>query len=253
MKTIILAGGLGTRISEYTERIPKPMLPVGNKPLIWHIMETYANHGHKDFIVALGYKAQVVKEYFLNYRALNNNFTINLSSGKIIEHSTNTFNWDVTLVDTGLQTMTGGRLKKLDNMIEGNTFLLTYGDGVSNVDINKVIDFHNSHSKMVTITAVRPIARFGELDIANDYKIRSFEEKPQLARGWINGGYMVINKEFLNLIHSDNEMLEREPISRAVELDEVCAYKHRGFWQCVDNKRDYETIQKLYKEGPPWL
>ena len=252
MKTIILAGGYGTRLSELTELIPKPMITIGNKPIIWHIMNTYSYYNHKDFYLALGYKAEVIKEFFLNYRSLNNDLKINMSNGSIDHIQDEQIDWNVTLVNTGQNTMTGGRVKRLSKFIGNETFLLTYGDGVANIDINKLIEFHKSHKKMVTLTAVRPAARFGELEIQEN-KIINFQEKPQLSEGWINGGYFVIDPEFFDLIKNDSEMLERDPIQRAAKLGELMAYKHEGFWQCMDTKRDYQLLEELWKNNPPWV
>ena len=187
MKVVILAGGFGTRLSEYTESIPKPMVTIGGKPILWHIMKSYAKFGYTDFYLALGYKAEMVKEYFINYRSLNSDFTVELETGKIISHYSDKVDWKVTLVETGLKSMTGGRIKRMQSYIKNEPFLLTYGDGVSNINIAKLIDFHQSHGKMVTVSAVHPGARFGELDLEGD-KVNTFKEKPQTTQGWINGG-----------------------------------------------------------------
>ena len=215
MKVIILAGGLGTRLSEYTDLMPKPMVTVGGKPLIWHIMNRYASFGHNDFYLALGYKSEVIKEYFLHYKTLNSDFKVNLKSGKVDPSLfKDSLDWNVTLVDTGLKSMTGGRVKRLKSFIGNEPFLLTYGDAVSNIDLNALIDFHKSHGKMVTISAVHPIARFGEMTIDAD-KVTSFKEKPQTKKGWINGGFFVIEPEFFELILGDETMLEHEPLEKA--------------------------------------
>lgn len=251
MKVVILAGGLGTRLSELTESIPKPMLKINDKPILWHIMKAYAHFGHNEFYIALGYKAEVIKSYFLNYYTLNSNFTVNLSDGSCKSHVIESLNWKVTLVDTGIETLTGGRIKRLEDYIGSNTFLMTYGDGLSNVDINKLIAFHKNHNKIVTLTAVRPNARFGELDIRDD-KVYKFAEKPQLQEGWINGGYFVIEPEIFNYL-TDDTMLEREPLEQVVSSGQLMAYKHEGYWQCVDSKRDYENIQLMAKyKKIPW-
>ena len=197
MKVVLLAGGFGTRISEYTDLIPKPMVSIGGYPILWHIMNTYSHHGHKDFYLALGYKAEVVKDYFLGYRARNSDFTVDLSSGAVKSHKDQAKDWRVTLVNTGLDTMTGGRVKRLKSFIGNEPFMLTYGDGVADVNITKLLDFHKSHGKMVTMTAVHPSARFGELDLDNQ-RVVTFEEKPQTKQGWINGGYCVIQPEFFD-------------------------------------------------------
>jgi glucose-1-phosphate cytidylyltransferase len=197
MKVVILAGGFGTRLSEYTKSIPKPMVKVGGRPILWHIMKTYAQFEHKDFYLALGYKAGIIKNYFLNYRAVNSDFTIDLEDGKLITHQKSSVDWKVTLVDTGLNSMTGGRVKRMKEFIGKDTFLLTYGDGLADIDINELIDFHRSHGKMVTVSAVHPSARFGELAIDDDI-VTSFKEKPQVTQGWINGGYFVFEPKLLN-------------------------------------------------------
>jgi glucose-1-phosphate cytidylyltransferase len=246
MKVIILAGGFGTRLSEYTESIPKPMVTVGGKPILWHIMNTYAKFEYKDFYVALGYKADVIKEYFLNYRTLNSDFTVDLSNGGIVAHQQDAVDWKVTLVDTGLNSMTGGRVKRMQDFIGDETFLLTYGDGVADIDIDALVKFHKSHGKMVTVSAVHPGARFGELDINNNV-VTSFKEKPQVTQGWINGGYFVIEPEFFDLIEGDSTILEKSPLERAAEMGELMSYQHDGFWQCMDTKRDRDSLENLWE------
>ena len=252
MKVILLAGGFGTRLGEYTDVIPKPMVPIGGKPILWHIMETYASFGHKDFYIALGYKAEVIKEYFLNYRALNADFSVDLASGIVTSHYVDSVDWRVTLVNTGEASMTGGRVKRMQPFIGNETCLLTYGDGVADIDIKALVTFHEGHGKMVTLTAVRPGARFGELQMDGD-EVTHFQEKPQLSQGWINGGYFVIEPEFFSLIKGDDTMLEREPLEKAAEIGQLKAYRHQGFWKCMDTKRDYESLERLWIEGnAPW-
>lgn len=254
MKVVILAGGYGTRLSEYTETIPKPMVTIGGKPILWHIMKTYAHYGYKDFYVALGYKSEIIKEYFLHYRALNSDFTIDLGSGDIRNHQLDDVDWSVTLVNTGLETMTGGRVKRMKNFIGKETFMLTYGDGLSDINIEKLVEFHKSHGKMVTVSAVHPVARFGELDTKGS-KIVSFKEKPstQTREGWINGGFMVVEPEFLDLIEDDSTVMEKEPMERAADNGELMAYYHDGFWQCMDTKRDRNSLEELWQAGDaPW-
>jgi glucose-1-phosphate cytidylyltransferase len=252
MKVFILAGGLGTRLSEFTGLIPKPMIKVGGKPILWHIMQTFASFNHKDFYIALGYKSEVIKEFFLNYRALNSDFTIDLKSGNITSDQKDFTDWRVTLLNTGENTMTGGRAKRMVNFANNETIMLTYGDGVADVDINKLLSFHKSHGKMITMTAVRPAARFGELKLDGN-KVVSFEEKPQMNDGWVNGGYFVIEPAFFNLIEGDSTLLEREPLERAVSMGELMAYRHEGFWQCMDTKRDHELLESLWTQGAPWV
>jgi glucose-1-phosphate cytidylyltransferase len=253
MKVILLAGGLGTRLVEYTDIIPKPMVPVGGKPMLWHIMNTYAKYGHKDFYVALGYKAEVIKEYFLNYRALNADFTVDLLSGDVTPHQVDSEDWRVTLVNTGDKTMTGGRVKRMREYIGNEPFLLTYGDGVSNINVDDLLAFHKNHGKMITMTAVRPAARFGELELDGG-SVTSFKEKPQLHEGWINGGYFVVEPDFFELIADDSTLLEREPLERATEAGELMAYRHEGFWHCMDTKRDHELLEQLWSKGnAPWV
>jgi glucose-1-phosphate cytidylyltransferase len=251
MKVIILAGGFGTRLSEYTDIIPKPMVPIGGKPILWHIMQTYAHFGHKEFYLALGYKAEVIKEYFLNYSALKADFTIDLATGGITSHQNDPVDWSVTLVHTGDETMTGGRVKRLRSFIGDEPFMLTYGDGVSDIDISALLAFHRSHGKMVTVSAVRPAARFGELEMDGD-RVVSFREKPQLHEGWINGGFFVIEPAFFDLIGGDSTMLEREPLEAASQASELMAYRHEGFWHCMDTKRDHELLESLWAKGAPW-
>ena len=251
MKVIILAGGLGTRLSEYTNIIPKPMVTIGGKPMLWHIMKTYAHFNHKDFYIALGYKAELIKDYFLNYRALNADFTVDLSSGDITSHQVESEDWRVTLVNTGEDSMTGGRVKRMQSYIGNEPFLLTYGDGVADIDLKELVAFHKNHGKMITVSAVRPSARFGELNLDGN-KVSSFQEKPQLHEGWINGGYFVINPEFFDLIDGDSTMLEREPLEQATNAGELMAYRHDGFWHCMDTKRDHELLESLWEKGAPW-
>ena len=252
MKVVILAGGFGTRLSEYTDSIPKPMVTIGGKPILWHIMNTYAHYGHKDFHLALGYKAEVIKEYFLNYSSLDSDFTVNLKNGRVTSHQPSNLDWNVTLVHTGASSMTGGRVKRLQSYIGNETFLLTYGDGVANIDIDALVKFHKQHGKMVTVSAVHPAARFGELQINNGF-VESFKEKPQINQGWINGGYFVIEPSFFELIEGDHTILEKEPLERAAELGELMAYQHHGYWQCMDTKRDRDHLEDLWLTGEaPW-
>ena len=252
MKVIILAGGFGTRLSEHTEVIPKPMVTVGGRPILWHIMKTYDHFGHKDFHLALGYKAEVIKEYFLNYRSLNADFTVNLLSGEVEPLEVEDIDWRVTLVDTGSKSMTGGRVKRMQSYIGNETFMLTYGDGVADIDIDALLKFHKRHGKMVTVSAVHPGARFGELEIQKQQVI-SFKEKPQLTKGWINGGYFVCEPEFFDFIDGDHTILEHEPLEKVAAMGELMAYHHDGYWQCMDTKRDRDNLEELWKSDlAPW-
>ena len=252
MKVIILAGGFGTRLSEYTESLPKPMIRIGGKPILWHIMKTFAHFGHIDFYVALGYKAELIKEYFLHYRTLNADFTVDLETGIVNSYQLDEVDWNVTLVDTGLHSMTGGRVKRMKRYIDNETCLLTYGDGLSDIDLNQLITFHKSHGKMVTVTAVHPGARFGELEMKGE-QVTSFQEKPQTGQGWINGGYFVIEPEFFDLIQDDKTILERGPLERVAQSGELMAFQHQGFWHCMDTKRDLENLEEFWNSGKaPW-
>jgi len=251
VKVVILAGGFGTRLSEYTESIPKPMVTVGSRPILWHIMKTYANFGHKDFYLALGYKSEVIKEYFLHYRSLNADFTVDLATGDVEPHQIDDTDWRVTLVNTGLDTMTGGRIKRIKSFVGNESFMLTYGDGVADIDIDALLKFHKKHGKMVTLTSVRPSARFGDLEFDGD-RISSFQEKPQLHEGWINGGFFICEPQIFDLIDDDSQMFEREPLERVVEAGELMAYKHQGFWHCMDTKRDRDLLESMWSQGAPW-
>ena len=252
MKVILLAGGFGSRLSEYTEAIPKPMVAVGGRPIVWHIMRTYAHFGHKDFYLALGYRADIIKEYFLHYRSMNADFSVDLTSGRMTPHQTDAADWRVTLVNTGLESMTGGRVKRMQRFIGNETSMLTYGDGVADIDLERLLAFHRSHGKMVTVTAVHPGARFGELEITGD-RVDSFQEKPQTKQGWVNGGYFVIEPGFFDLIAGDATILEREPLEQAAKMGELMAFRHEGFWQCMDTKRDLDALENLWQSGQaPW-
>ena len=228
--------------------LPKPMVPVGGKPILWHVMRSYAHFGHKDFYVALGYKAEVIKEYFLQYRTLNADFTVDLGTGAVTPHQLDEVDWRVTLVDTGQGSMTGGRVKRMQPFIGNETCLLSYGDGVADIDLDALIAFHRNHGKLVTVTAVHPGARFGELQL-DDLQVISFQEKPQLGQGWINGGYFVIEPGFFDLIAGDSTILEREPLEQAAQLGELMAFKHEGFWQCMDTKRDRDNLEAMWQQG----
>jgi len=248
MKVIILAGGFGTRLSEYTDLIPKPMVKIGSKPILWHIMNSYSKFGHKEFYIALGYKSEVIKDYFLNYKSLNSDFTIDLMTGDLTIHNVEDTDWKVTLLDTGINTMTGGRIKRFEKYIKNETFMFTYGDGVSDVNLDKLLEFHNAQKRYITVTAVRPSARFGELDIV-DNLVESFQEKPQTSEGWINGGYFVCEPEVFGYIDGDSTVFEKGPLETLSSNRMLSAYKHNGFWQCMDTKRDKDYLEDLWKSG----
>jgi len=224
MKVVILAGGFGTRISEYTKTIPKPMITINKKPIIIHIMEHYAKYGFTDFYIALGYKGAVIKKYFINKKS----------------------KWNVNLIETGLKTMTGGRLKRLKKLLGNDTFLMTYGDGLSNVNLKNLLKFHKENKKMITLTAVRPPARFGAIKIKGN-RVKTFKEKDKMDEGWINGGFFVIEPKFLDLIKNDDTFLEKEPLEKATSKGQLSAFKHKGFWQCMDSKRDKDKLEKIFK------
>lgn len=254
MKVVILAGGRGSRLSEETDVKPKPMVEVGGRPLLWHIMQHYAHHGFNDFVLALGYKADYIKRYVMDFCKLSSDLTIKLGSGDILRHNNaDVDNWTVQLVDTGLDTQTGGRLKRLAPYLGRSTFMMTYGDGVSDVNIRNLVAFHRKHGKSATLTAVRPPARFGHMHFEGDM-ITRFVEKPQTEAGWINGGFFVLEPEILKNIPSDETWFEREPLERAAENRQLCAFKHEGFWQCMDTLRDKRLLEELVaKDAAPWI
>lgn len=252
MKVVILAGGRGTRIAEETSARPKPMVEIGGKPLLWHILSIYAGHGHKDFLIACGYKGEMIKEYFRNCFISSSDFVINLKDGAVDVLNPSKIDWKVGLVDTGLDTMTGGRLRRLSAWLKGETFMATYGDGVGNVDITKLLAFHRSHGKAVTITAVRPPARFGGLHLESG-RVREFSEKPQTESGWINGGFFVCEPRLLDYLDNDETVLEREPLERLAAEGELMAFQHEGFWQPMDTLREKELLETLWASGKaPW-
>ena len=252
MKTVILAGGRGTRIAEETSARPKPMVEIGGKPLIWHIMSIYASHGHSDFVVACGYKGEMIKEYFRTAFLASSDFTIDLRNGEVTMLNPARLDWTVGLIDTGLDTMTGGRLRRLRTVIGNEPFMVTYGDGVGNVDISALVAFHKQHGRMVTVTAVRPPARFGGLVLTED-RVTEFSEKPQTESGWINGGFFVCQPEFLDYLTDDDTILERDPLERIAEEGQLMAYRHAGFWQPMDTLREKELLESLWASGTaPW-
>ena len=252
MKVVILAGGLGTRLQEVTTVKPKPMVEVGERPILWHIMKIYATQGYNEFIVALGYKGEIIKNYFLNYYYLRNSFSIRLKNGHVDVHDSGREDWLVHLIDSGLRTETGGRIKRLAPWIGNETFMMTYGDGVANINIRELVAFHRRHGKLATVTAVRPPARFGGLNFNGDLVAR-FEEKPQIGEGWISGGFFVLEPEVLSYIEGDTIAWEREPLERLAEEGQLVAYRHEGFWQCMDTMRDVRLLERLWAEGrAPW-
>ena len=248
MKVVILAGGLGTRLAEETKLIPKPMVPVGGRPLLWHIMHHYARYDHKDFFLALGFKAELIKEYFLQYRTLNADFTVDLGSGSVTSHQLDEVDWSVTLVDTGLHTMTGGRVKRLESYIGNEAFLLTYGDGVADVDIGKLVQFHKEQGTLATVTSVQPPGRFGTLNITHS-KVTGFREKPRGDGGWVNGGFFVLSPRVMKFIDNDSIAWERQPLETLASEGQLSAYHHNGFWQAMDTHRDKVMLNELWENG----
>ncbi len=253
MKVVILAGGLGTRLSEETELRPKPMVEIGERPILWHIMKIYAAYGFREFIIALGYKGEFVKNFFLNYHHLRCNLTVHLHDGTVEAHDgEKNEDWTVHLVDTGLKTETGGRIKRLAPIIGQEPFMLTYGDGVASVNIRQLVQFHREQGRLATVTAVRPPARFGGMVLSNNHVV-DFKEKPQVGEGWINGGFFVLEPQVLNYITGDNVDWERESLERLVADNQLSAYRHEGFWQCMDTLRDVRLLQDLWMSGDaPW-
>ncbi|HEY2850005.1 MAG TPA: glucose-1-phosphate cytidylyltransferase [Gemmatimonadaceae bacterium] len=252
MKVVILAGGLGTRLSEETSTRPKPMVEIGGRPILWHIMHLYAAHGLNEFVLALGYKAEMVRSYFLSYHAVARDLSIHLADGKAVTHGAGTEDWNIDLIDTGLETQTGGRLRRLRKWIGNEPFCLTYGDGVSDLDIGKLVKFHKAHGKLATVTAVRPPARFGGLELEGD-RVRAFAEKNQATEGWINGGFFVLDPKVLDYIDSDATLWEKEPLERLAAEGQLRAHRHDGFWQPMDTLRDLRHLESLWAGGsPPW-
>lgn len=254
MKAVILAGGLGTRLSEETEHIPKPMVQIGHRPILWHILKTYSAHGVNDFIICCGYKGYVIKEYFANYFLHQSDVTFDMLDNRMVVHEKRAEPWSVTLVDTGDNTMTGGRLKRVAKYLEGeDSFCFTYGDGVSNIDITALLNFHKSHGLLSTMTAVYPPGRFGAVDITDDHMITSFREKPKGDGGMINGGFFVLSPEVLKFIGGDQTIWEDVPLHALSAQRQLKAYKHEGFWQPMDTLRDKNHLEELWRSGSaPW-
>jgi glucose-1-phosphate cytidylyltransferase len=254
MKVAILAGGVGTRLVEETEVKPKPMVTIGGRPILWHIMMHYSVYGLTNFVVALGYKGEVIKRYFVDYCSLSSDLTINLASGEVRQHANGLrhCDWSVQLIDTGEATLTGGRIKRLAPYLDNETFMLTWGDGVANVNLRELLKFHRSHGKLATVTAVRPPARFGRLEIKGN-EVVSFTEKPQLGEGWINGAFFVLEPAVMDYIQGDSTQWEREPLERLAADGQMMAYKHTSFWQCMDTLRDKKLLEALWEAGDaPW-
>ncbi|MBA3634750.1 MAG: glucose-1-phosphate cytidylyltransferase [Acidobacteria bacterium] len=253
MKVVILAGGLGTRLAEETEVRPKPMVEIGGHPILWHIMKIYAAQGFNEFFIALGYKSEIIKRYFLDYYTLSGNMSVNLSNGKVeISENEQLDDWTVNLIDTGQRSMTGGRIKRLEPFLKDGTFMVTYGDGVANVNLQELVKFHHLHGKMATVMAVHPPARYGEL-LINEDSTTNFSEKPQTHEGWINGGFMILEPKVLDYLSGDESILELEGLERLANEGQLIAYKHYGFWQCMDTLRDKRQLEAAWESGnPPW-
>ena len=251
MKVLILAGGRGSRLSEETTVKPKPMAEIGGKPMLWHIMRHYAHFGFHEFLVALGYKGDEVKRYFLDYRALSSSVTVQLKEGRVQIDNGDVEDWTIHLVDTGLNVATGGRIKRLAAWLGREPFMMTYGDGVANVDLAELLAFHRAQRRLATVTAVRPPARFGGLTF-RDGTVQEFVEKPQIGEGWINGGFFVLEPRVLDYIDGDESIFEREPLERLARDGQLSAFRHEGFWQCMDTRRDIEFLESLWQAGAPW-
>lgn len=252
MKVAILAGGMGTRLAEETEAKPKPMVEVGGRPILWHIMMHYYNFDFRNFVIALGYKGEYIKKYIADYSALNSDLTVNVKTGTVVRHGSPTPDWMVQLVDTGLRTNTGGRVKRLAPFIGNERFMLTWGDGVSNIDLNALVDFHKKHGKLATLTAVRPPARFGHIEFDGD-QVCQFTEKPQTAEGWINGAFFVLEPEVFDMVDGDDTSWEKGPLDRLAREGQLMAYRHHDFWQCMDTLREKYLLERLWESGQaPW-
>ena len=252
MKVAILAGGLGTRLAEETEIRPKPMVEIGGMPILWHIMKIYAHYGFKEFVIALGYKGEFIKKYMVDCCSLASNLTVNLKNGNVVRHGGNDIDWTVQLIDTGMKSQTGGRIKRLASYLGDDTFLLTWGDGVADINLEKLIAFHRSHGKLATLTAVRPPARYGHLELDGD-RIAEFSEKPQTGEGWINGAFFVLEPGIFDYIEGDATQWEKEPLENLARDGQLMAYKHRSFWQCMDTLREKHILENYWNSGrAPW-
>jgi glucose-1-phosphate cytidylyltransferase len=253
VKVVILAGGLGTRLQEETIVKPKPMVEIGGLPILWHIMKIYATYGFKEFVIALGYKGEIIKDYFLNYRYQSSNLTIELESGKVTVHNRREpENWVIHLLDTGLQTQIGGRVRQAARYIGTETFMLTYGDGLANINIQRLLEFHRQQGRLATVTAVRPPARFGTISL-NGERVERFEEKPQSGEGWINGGFFVLEPGVVDYIENDDTVFEHEPLENLARDGQLAAYRHADFWQCMDTLRDVRLLENLWEsDAAPW-
>lgn len=254
MKVLILAGGMGTRLSEETDVRPKPMVEIGGRPILWHIMKIYSQYGFNEFMVLLGYKGYLIKEYFTNYFLHQSDVTVDLKNTSIEIHKSTAEPWKITLIDTGLNTLTGGRIKRAQKYLGDETFMLTYGDGVGDIDIKKLLEFHKSHEKFATLTAIQLLGRFGALNIDNSNTVLSFQEKPKSDNAWINGGFFVLEPEIFDYIEGDQIMWEREPLEKLSKESQVAAYKHTGFWKPMDTLRDKNELEQLWRSGQaPWF
>jgi glucose-1-phosphate cytidylyltransferase len=252
MKVAILAGGAGSRLAEETQIRPKPLVEIGGIPILWHIMRIYAHYGFDDFVIALGYKGDMIKKYMVDYAAQNGNLSVRINSEEIIRTDGYISNLQVNLIDTGIPTMTGGRIKRLKPYVGNTTFMLTWGDGVSDIDINKLLQFHKSHGKLATLTAVRPPARYGHMSFDGD-RVTSFTEKPQTIEGWINGAFFVLEPQIFDYIEGDHTQWEKEPLTNLARDGQLMAYKHDSYWQCMDTLREKHILEELWKTGnPPW-
>jgi glucose-1-phosphate cytidylyltransferase len=252
MKVVILAGGLGTRLTEETELKPKPMVEIGGRPILWHIMKHYAHHGFKEFFIALGYRGEIVKRFFLDYCSLSGSMTVDLSQGVVNNHENDCEDWLVHLINTGHETNTGGRVKRLEPWLAGDTFMLTYGDGVSNIDLSQLLEFHRAHKRIATVTAVRPPSRFGGLIFDGDL-VTEFTEKPQIGEGWINGGFMVFEPEVFDYLKDDDSSLEADALENLAADKQLVAFRHEAFWQCMDTMREVRLLESLWRSAnPPW-